>query len=139
MINFSYQQESFADNIDERKIKDWLRLVISSEHKKEGDIQYVFCSDKYLNSINVTFLDHDTFTDIISFPTTENSSIISGEIYLSVDRVIENSQNIGSLLSTELSRVIVHGILHFIGYDDHSEEEKKEMRNKEDYYLNLQA
>lgn len=137
MINFFYQQDDFADDIDEFKIKSWLRSVIFSEHKKEGEIQYVFCDDGYLLSINQSFLDHDTYTDIISFPTSKNKSIISGEIYISLDRVTENSINLDSEYTNELHRVIIHGILHFLGYKDHTPEEKKEMRNKEDYYLNL--
>jgi len=139
MINFSYQQDHYAGIILEPEIKLWLRYVISSENKKEGEIQYVFCDDEYLLTINQDFLNHDTYTDIISFPSSEITSIISGEIYISIERVLENSKMIIGIFIDELHRVIVHGVLHFIGYDDHTTEEKLEMRNKEDYYLNLRS
>ncbi len=138
MINFSFQQDDYSEYIEESRIRDWIRNVISSEQKKEGEIQYIFCNDNQVHSINKSFLNHDTFTDIISFPTSEIENIISGEIYISIDRVIDNAKKLNVDFSKELSRVIIHGILHFIGYDDHSSEDKMEMRMKEDYYLNLQ-
>lgn len=138
MISFSYLQSDGAGNLDDNKFKRWLKEVISREGRKTGDIQYVFCDDNYLATINKYFLNHDTFTDIITFPTTDNPDLISGEIYISMERVIENSKKHSVTLAEELSRVIVHGILHLIGYKDHSGHEKKLMRGKEDYYLHLQ-
>lgn len=137
MINFFYLQDKFADSINEAYIRNWLRSVISSENKKEGEIQYVFCDDEYLIKINRDFLDHDTYTDIISFPSTESATVISGEIFISIERIYENADIMKTSFDDELHRVIVHGALHFIGYEDHTPDEKAEMRNKEDYYLNL--
>jgi probable rRNA maturation factor len=138
MISFSYQVLVGADNLDDKKNKRWLKDVISREGKKTGDIQYVFCDDNYLAAINKSFLNHDTFTDIITFPTTDNPDLISGEIYISMERVNENSKKNSVSFSEELSRVILHGILHLIGYKDYSDSEKKLIRGKEDYYLHLQ-
>lgn len=138
MINFNYLLSNNIDNFNEQYYINWLKLVITSEGKKQGDIQYVFCDDDHLNGINKTYLNHDTLTDIITFSTTENEDIISGEIYISLDRVNENSKTHSVSLANELSRVMVHGVLHLMGYDDHSESEKKLMRSKEDYYLHLQ-
>ncbi len=138
MINFNYLLSNVIDNINEIKYKSWLKAVISSEGKKTGDVQYVFCDDNYLNDINKSFLNHDTFTDIITFSTTDNDDIISGEIYISIDRVTENSKVNLVSLNDELNRVMVHGILHLIGYNDLSDSEKMLMRSKEDYYLHLQ-
>ncbi len=88
-------------------------------------------------AINMKYLKHDTLTDIITFPLSSNSNIISGEIYISIDRVKENSLMFKTAFEKELSRVVVHGVLHLLGYDDHSEEDILEMRKKEDYYLSL--
>lgn len=137
MINFSYQHSKYVDIFDEHFIRSWIKKTISIEQKAEGEIQYVFCDDEKVHTINKSFLDHDTYTDIISFPTTEVDEIISGEIYISIERVMENSKTHGTKFDTELRRVIIHGILHFLGYDDHSHEDKQRMRDKEDYYLNL--
>jgi len=139
MINFTYLFNKNIENFVESYYKKWLKKVIHSEEKKLGNIQYIFCDDNYLLNINTTYLNHDTLTDIITFSTSDNIDIISGEIYISVDRIIENSNIHSSVFNTELSRVMVHGILHLVGYDDHSQIDKKLMRSKEDYYLLLQA
>ena len=101
-----------------------------------GCLTYVFCSDPYLHKMNVEYLNHDTFTDIITFNYCENT-IISGDIFISVDRVRENALKYDVLFEDELDRVIVHGVLHLIGYNDKSKEEQAEMRGKEEFYLNL--
>lgn len=139
MISFTYLPTNNLDNLNEPLYLNWLKTVINSEGKKTGDIQYIFCNDKYLYEINKVYLKHDTFTDIITFSTTNNEEVISGEIYISIDRVAENSKTHSASFNDELSRVIVHGVLHLIGYDDHSDSEKKLMRSKEDYYLHLQT
>ena len=139
MINFTYQLLDTTDNINEPLIKDWLKSVIISEGKIPGEIQYVFCDDKQLLEINKQYLNHDTLTDIITFPSSNNNNIISGEIYISIERVKENSKELNTNFSQEIQRVIVHGILHLIGYDDHSSSDKIQMRSKEDYYLHLQS
>jgi len=138
MISFTNLLKNNIDSINITLHKNWLKTVISSEGKKAGDIQYIFCNDNYLHKINKAYLNHDTLTDIITFATTNNENIISGEIYISIDRVIENANIQSVLFIDELSRVIVHGVLHLIGYDDHSISDKKLMREKEDYYLHLQ-
>lgn len=118
--------------------KDWLVSVILNEDKIIGEIQYVFCDDDFLLSINRTYLNHDTLTDIITFPTSSSKFILSGEIYLSIPRIKENATINQIDFQSEFSRVMVHGALHLIGYNDVTPSEKKEMRAKEDYYLNLQ-
>lgn len=137
MINFTYLLSYDLDSLNVSRGKNWLKSVIVSEGKKTGEIQYIFCDDKHLLEINKTYLNHDTFTDIITFSTTANKDIISGEIYISIDRVNENSKSQIVPFGDELSRVMVHGILHLLGYNDHTDTEKKLMRSKEDYYLHL--
>ena len=114
----------------------WLRLVAESEIKRIGDISIIFCSDNYILDINQRYLQHDYFTDIITFDYCEGDKL-SGDLFISIDSVKENAMEYGSEFSDELNRVIVHGILHLIGYDDHTEEDVKVMRSKEDYYLSL--
>ena len=121
--------------------RNWLKEVILKEtEKKVGDIQYIFCNDNYLLNINMQFLNHDTLTDIITFPSQENTEkkIITGEIYISIDRISENKTLFKNEFNKELSRIMVHGLLHLLGYNDGTPEEKLVMRQKEDYYLNLQ-
>lgn len=114
----------------------WLRLVASSEIRKVGDINIIFCSDNYILDVNMKYLQHDYFTDIITFDYCEGE-VLSGDLFISIDSVRENAGFYKTGFQDELNRVIVHGILHLIGYDDHSEEEIKVMRSKEDYYLSL--
>ncbi len=139
MISFTYQLKTPFDTINELLTKSWIKAVVNNENKKVGDIQYIICDDRMLNQINVKFLNHDTFTDIITFPTTENKEVVSGEIYISIDRVFENSKKHDTTYKNEFNRVIVHGVLHLLGYNDSTPTEKKQMRSKEDYYLNLQS
>ena len=137
MINFNSLKEGFVLSNPEY-LRTWLKAVIESEKKKQGDIQFVFCDDDYLLTINRDYLNHDTLTDIITFPTSNNPSVVSGEIYISVDRVTENATIENVLFDAELYRVMVHGVLHLMGYKDHQSDEKIQMRSKEDYYINLQ-
>ena len=138
MINFSVQTKGFRLS-NPKKIKDWLNTSIQAEGKTTGDINYIFCDDVYLSEINFKYLKHDTLTDIITFSNSNHPSIISGDIYISVERVIDNAKSLNLAFEKELSRVIIHGILHLIGYNDHTPEEKQQMRSKEDYYLHLQS
>lgn len=135
MISFTYLLADIIENLNEPLYKNWLKNVIVSEGKKPGDVQYAFCDDEHLHKINKTFLNHDTFTDIITFSTTNNKDIVSGDIYISVDRIAENSKTHSVSFIDELGRVMVHGVLHLIGYDDYSCSEKKLMRSKEDFFL----
>jgi len=138
MINFNFLRIS-EDILDQSTTTSWLNEVIKSENKIAGDIQFVFCDDKFLLDVNKAYLDHDTFTDIITFPTSQNEMIISGEVYISQERVLDNAAHRGLEMEAELSRVMVHGILHLTGYNDKTKAGKIEMRAKEDYYLNLQS
>lgn len=137
MIRFNTLQEGF-DLKNPDILKGWLREIISKKHHKtEGEILYVFTDDKHLHSINLDFLKHDTYTDIITFNSSSDTKVISGEIYISVERIMENAQTHQQDFERELSRVMVHGILHLIGFDDHTPEEKAIMRTQEDNCLNL--
>lgn len=114
----------------------WLKFVAEAEVRKMGDVNIIFCSDNYLLDINMKYLQHDYFTDIITFDYCDGNTL-SGDLFISIDSVRDNARYYGADFVTELRRVMVHGILHLIGYDDHSEEEVKTMRAKEDYYLGL--
>lgn len=114
----------------------WLRLVAESEIRRLGDINIIFCSDNYILDINQRFLQHDYFTDIITFDYCEGDRL-NGDLFISVDSVRENAVEFGEGFERELRRVMVHGILHLIGYDDHTKAQQKEMRSKENYYLSL--
>lgn len=119
-------------------VKAWLSKVVDHEQKKTDQLVYVFCDDKYLHKINVQFLNHDTYTDVITFDESLGD-LLSGEIYISVERVKENASSFGVSFDEELLRVMVHGLLHLCGHKDKTEEEALEMRRKENYYLSLQA
>lgn len=120
-----------------QKIRSWIDETITKEKKRPGSINYIFCSDDYLFEINETYLNHTYFTDIITFDNSESSEEISGDIFISIERIKENAVIFKSKLFLELLRVIIHGILHLIGYHDLSKAEKEIMRAKEDYYLSL--
>ena len=134
MISFNYEND-FVLPFEERTQK-WISSVISDEGFKEGEINYIFSDDDYLHKINVEFLNHDTLTDIISFDYTVGK-IVQGDIFISTERVTDNSKDFNTSFNDELHRVIVHGILHFCGYKDKSEEEARLMRSKEDNYLSM--
>lgn len=114
----------------------WLKMVAESEIKRIGDISIIFCSDNYILDVNIKYLQHDYFTDIITFDYCEGQKL-SGDLFISIDSVRENARFYGTEFDDELNRVIVHGVLHLIGYDDHTEADQKTMRSKEDYYLEL--
>lgn len=133
-INFFEEDIQFKLS-SKAKIKDWVKNTIIEEGYSLGAINYIFCSDQYLLQINIDYLNHDYFTDIITFNTSDSDSIISSDIFISVDRVKENSSMNGISFIEELMRVMIHGILHLIGYDDHTDEDVLLMRSKENYYL----
>ncbi|WP_269241064.1 rRNA maturation RNase YbeY [Flavobacterium limnophilum] len=132
MIDFNYETEFILDN--EEAIANWISNVIVSEKKNEGDINYIFCDDEYLHQINVEHLGHDTLTDIISFDYTVGNEI-SGDIFVSIERVKDNAFDFNVPFDEELRRVLVHGILHYCGYKDKSEVDELLMRSKEDEKL----
>jgi rRNA maturation RNase YbeY len=120
----------------ERTFKSWLSQVVLSEEKTIGDINYVFCDDDYLLKLNVEFLDHDTLTDIISFDYTMGK-LISGDIFISVERVRENAQIFNQTIDNEIHRVMIHGVLHYMGFKDKTLKDKEIMRLEEDKCLAL--
>jgi rRNA maturation RNase YbeY len=120
---------------DKGGIRKWLNVLIREEKKKPWYINFIFCSDDYLFELNKTYLKHETYTDILTFPYQEDEEIISGDIFISINRVKENAIDFKQDFNKELLRVMVHGILHLIGYSDHGKKEKKVMTEKEDYYL----
>ena len=136
MISFNYETEFKLEN--ETKIFEWISKAINSENCKEGELNYIFCSDDYLHKINVDFLNHDTLTDIISFDYSVGKEL-HGDIYISVERVEDNAKDFDVSFEDELARVMIHGILHYCGYKDKSEEDAKLMRSKEDYYLSTRS
>jgi len=133
MISFSYNTAFVLDS--ENSVVNWLSEAISLEKHVLGDILYVFCNDEYLHRLNVDFLNHDTYTDVISFDY-KVGKILHGEIYISLDRVKENAQDYSQSFNEELRRVMIHGILHYCGYNDKTSEDIAYMRQKEDEYLN---
>lgn len=134
MIHYFSENNFILKN--KRKRKKWINNTIINENTKLGNINYIFCSDEQLLKINIEYLNHDFYTDIITFDYREND-IISGDIFISIDRIKENSNINKSNFEEELNRVLVHGILHIIGYKDKSIEDSKLMREKENYYLNI--
>ena len=132
MITFNYETDFIAK--DDKKLSDWVLAVIKSEGFKEGEINYIFCDDNYLLKLNKEFLNHNTLTDIISFDYSIGKQI-HGDVYISIDRVLENSTKFKVKFLEELRRVMIHGILHYCGYKDKSESDKKQMREKENHYL----
>lgn len=119
-----------------RKTTSWIKKVIEAENCTLGDLNYIFCSDKYLLSINQQYLKHNTFTDIITFGLGE-PGLIEGDIYISIPRVRENARLLGKVFEEELHRVIIHGVLHLAGYSDKIPRKKALMRKKEDASLSL--
>lgn len=134
-----YFNEDISFNFKQRLLNNrWLKFVAGSEMKRLGNINIIFCSDNYILDVNMKYLQHDYFTDIITFDYCEDD-VLSGDLFISIDSVKENSILYGVSFEDELNRVIVHGLLHLIGYDDHSDDQIKEMRFKEDYYLSLRS
>tara|TARA_B110000263_G_scaffold17194_1_gene13761 strand:- start:227 stop:649 length:423 start_codon:yes stop_codon:yes gene_type:complete len=132
-IAFHYETDFLLENTE--SFIRWIKSVILEENKELGEINYIFCDDKYLLKKNIKYLDHDTLTDIITFNYCEGD-IISSDIMISIERVMENSSIFENSFSEELNRVMIHGILHLIGYNDKTDGEKEIIRKKEDYYVN---
>ena len=132
--NIYYHSECDFQLRDEESITKWLKDAISTEDKKLGEINYIFCDDQYLLKKNQEYLQHDTFTDIITFDYTEGNRL-SADIFISIERIKENAITFAVPFETELRRVIIHGVLHLIGYKDKSEEDAETMISKENFYL----
>jgi probable rRNA maturation factor len=134
VIDFHYETDFKLTN--EIQLTNWVVSRIESDAFKVGEINYIFCDDAYLHKLNVEFLQHDTFTDIISFDNTLGK-IISGDIFISVERVKENSKTFNTSFDEEIHRVMIHGVLHYMGFKDKSKEEQAIMRAKENQCLFL--
>jgi rRNA maturation RNase YbeY len=117
-------------------LRQWIAGTIQAEGNKLNELSYIFCSDEYLLQINRQYLDHDTYTDIITFDNSTPGSGITGDIFISIDRIRENALKFNIAETDELHRVIIHGALHLLGYKDKTRAHKKKMTLKEDYYLN---
>ena len=133
MIQFCSEDITFSLK-EKLKHKTWLNGVAKQEGKKILELSYVFCSDDYLLQINQEYLNHDTLTDIVTFDNSEDPKKIEGDIFISIDRVKENGEKLGTS-ETELERVMVHGLLHLLGYKDKKKEDKALMTEKEDFYI----
>ena len=135
MIYFHTEDISFKFN-KKLKVRSWLTKLIEEEKFERGDINIIFCSDAYLLNVNKEYLHHDYYTDIITFNYVEDK-IISGDLFISIDSVKINSVEYSTEFETELFRVLAHGVLHLIGYDDHCDDDITMMRQKENYYLSI--
>lgn len=132
MISFNYETDFKLDNTE--TLTQWISFAIRNENFDEGEINYIFCDDDYLHKINLEFLNHDTLTDIISFDYTIGNEV-HGDIYISVERVLDNAQDFKVDFAEELRRVMIHGVLHYCKFADKSPEDAQLMRHKEDEYL----
>jgi len=133
-----FQNSDVSFNLKQKKkLKEWIKFTIISEGKTVEDLSFIFCTDEFLLKINQNYLQHDYFTDIITFDLSNEINKISGELYISIERVKDNSKDLSVNFLEELNRVMIHGILHLCGYGDKKDSEIKRMREKEDFYLNL--
>ncbi|MGK7393788.1 MAG: rRNA maturation RNase YbeY [Candidatus Cyclobacteriaceae bacterium M3_2C_046] len=121
----------------QKKHSSLIRRIIQAEKRSLANLNYIFCSDQYLHKINLEYLNHDNYTDIITFDQSDDQLSIEGDIFISVERIKENALIMNQLFEDELIRVMIHGVLHLIGYDDKSDEEKAIMRHKENNYINF--
>ena len=122
---------------DEELVASWLKSIIKEHHFRLESLTYIFCSDEYLYQLNQEYLDHDTYTDIITFNNADEPAVIESDIFISIDRVNENAGSLNVTFREELHRVMAHGVLHLLGYDDKDPELKQLMRSAEDKCLSL--
>lgn len=133
---YIYGADKLAIVENRKAVKELLLSLFSEEDTELDKINYIFCSDEYLHDINLKYLDHDTLTDVITFPLSEKGKPVYGEVYLSTDRIKENAKSFKVKYQNELLRVMIHGALHLCGYTDKTKASKMQMREREDYYLN---
>jgi probable rRNA maturation factor len=124
---------------NKKAVRHWITETIKAEGFKLKELTYIFCSDNYLLQINQQYLNHDTYTDIITFDNSEAQKVITGDIFISIDRIRENAVKFNISETDELHRVIIHGALHLLGYKDKTAVAKKKMTLKEDFYLNMRG
>lgn len=134
--------EFFSEDIEftlqnQEQVSEWIATVIEQHDWELANLTYVFCSDDYLHEINVEYLDHDTLTDIITFNNADEEGTVEGDIFISIDRVRDNSASLGTTFEDELHRVIIHGVLHLLGFKDKTKEQEELMRKEEDSSLSL--
>jgi len=134
MIEYHYELDFVLE--EETKFTDWIARVIKHENWILGDVNFIFCSDTYLHGINRKYLNHDSFTDIITFDYVQGN-VISGDVFISIERVRDNAQELNELVTKEVKRVMVHGILHLMGHKDKSEDERLKMRRLEEKAIHL--
>lgn len=123
--------------LDERLAKEWIQSFVAEYGKKVGELYYMFCSDEYLYDFNMKRMNHDFYTDIVTFPLNDCTECLSGEFYISIDRISENAEQLGKLFRDEFHRVLAHGVLHLIGYKDKTDSDAAEMRKQEDFCLKI--
>jgi len=133
-VQFHTEEIDF-DLPNSEQIVHWIKTTITAENCQLTSLNFIFCNDTYLHKINLEYLNHDTLTDVITFPYTAEGEPIEGDIYISIDRIKENATNFEVTFLKELKRVIIHGVLHLCGYGDKSEAEQKIMTAKENFYL----
>ena len=137
MNNISFHSEGVNTKTpSKRLLKAWIKEFVSNHGKKVGELAFIFCSDEKILEVNQNFLQHDYYTDIITFDYCEGE-VVSGDIFISVERVAENATFHNIEYNTELLRVLAHGVLHLIGFQDKSPKKKKEMTENEDLYISL--
>ena len=134
-INFNFEDVDFTLP-DEQSLKDWIGYTVKNEHCFTGNLSYIFCSDEYLWDMNKQYLGHDYYTDIITFDYVEDK-YVSGDMFISYDRVCDNAENFNVSRETELLRVMIHGVLHLVGYDDLTDEQEAEIHKMEDFYIDV--
>jgi rRNA maturation RNase YbeY len=132
MISFNYETNFKLDN--ENALEIWVHNIILEHNSEEGEINYIFCDDAYLLKLNIEFLQHDTLTDVISFDNSLGS-LINGDIFISTERVLDNAKDYGVSFLEELQRVMIHGVLHFLGFKDKTDTDQKEMTRQENKAL----
>lgn len=138
MENIHFFEEDISFQLEEpNKIINWVQQIINQHQQSLEEINYIFCSDSYLLNINQEYLNHDTFTDIVTFNNSEEANKIESDIFISIDRIKENANSYNKSFEHELYRVMIHGVLHLLGFDDKTEEEKSVMREKEEACLSL--
>ncbi len=137
-INYFFEDLTEDDNLTSPKFSRWINSVVQTNHQQIDEINYIYCSDKYLLQINQTYLDHDYYTDIITFDNREDpSDPIEADIFISIDRVKEYAAKESIKFVDELNRVMIHGVLHLLGQGDKTDSEKDQMRKREEASLSL--
>ena len=138
MASINYFSQSLSFKVpNPRKTSSWIKSAVVKEKHQVGEINFVFCTDEELYRMNLEYLKHKTYTDIITFDTGDVPGVIEGEIYISIERVRDNAERFGKAFEDELRRVMIHGVLHLLGFKDKSTSHKIQMRKKEDAYLSL--